>query len=1360
MKRPSHATEKALFALSGNQCAYPDCRQRLTHRQGPCTATTVVGQVCHIHGKRAGSPRWNPDLTEEQIHDFSNLIVLCPTHHTYVDTQPDVYTADSLRKWKHDRENRLLAEKMERASHAAHADSSLPFPTSLVDQKIQETLQVIRRGRLLQGFDTSDRCLQLGTALTSGEYAGGTASIRAQALAWCARLLARTGELNIAQEYLHEARRLGARHEVTIVAALIRSQEGGYSSALGTLADLGSPMARSASLIVAADQGGPREAIAWARRSGIEADDLDADGKTFLLDWLLESRDWDSAWGLLEDITAQDRELAPALNHLMALAELLRTVPGELRDAVRRQVPLFAGGIPLASGVQALRSRRIAHQSFRAAARAAHELGCATAAAVAEEYAFWLELLDPQYDQAARGELESKLQDIGTHLRLVPLALQFDVELDLEETDRAIRREVARHGGATPTVAAARLALATTRGEPAAVADYIAQHREDFGDHVEETALGTLELNALVQAGRLEQARTRLDQLVNAGLSSGDADRLRVRLAEGEGENTTASAKRRFERTNSLPDLLDVVMQLSVAGPSDELCDYTDVLFARTQSLVHAEDLGKALTLLRKHRRLADFLAANAEFVEQSGILKLCRCWSLFWSGSPLQAKAELDALSDCEDHAGYRALQVELAIGVGDWESLGTFGDAEYHARDQRDTLELVTATQLAVALGSRRGRELADAAAQRAQDDAGVLARLYVLATRAGWESDPVVASWLHRAAELSGSDGPLQSMTLPEIAEEAPKWREQRVSVLNKLDRGEIPAYVAAEFSNSSLSDLLLFPAIANSSETDPRKRCVVPAYSGKRSRVHCRRGDHAGVDVTALLTLGLLGVLDEGLDAFDTVHLPHSTFKWLFHEEQKASFHQRSRLLDARQLRHLLDCRRVAALEQPADIDRKLAAQVGDDLAMLIAKAETPDPGGVQGVVVRPFPVHRVGSLMNEQVDLAAHGSVFSSCQAIVNALRCSGLLTDVKYRTATSYLKLNERPWPDQPVISGSANLYLDDLALTYFLHLGLLDQLHDGGFTAFVTPGAASEAAGLLAYERLSTEVREILGRIRKTVGARVADGRARIGPLQLPERSDDAMTDRPTKELLRLADRCDVLVSDDRFINSFSRIDVGDRSARIASTVDVLDRLASTGAISNADRLVYRTCLRRHGYLFVPVEEDEILSHLLKATLADGRVVETAELRAVRESVLLARMGSHLQLPDESPWLTDTIDALIAALKGLWRRDSDVSQARACSDWILDQIDFRGWTQRLPPGECDRTMEGARAEQLVQLLLPHSDATASVRKLYWDWAEARILKPIRETEPDLYLWLAERFFLTVSQVVDGAVDKLEAEDE
>ena len=1339
-----------LFALSGNQCAHPDCALPVTDRR-----TVLVAEVCHIHPRRPGNPvhpRWNPDLSEDELNDISNLILLCRHHHRIVDrTEAGLYSADQLKQWKDDHERKRLPPQHESYGH---------FPASLVDQAILADLQEIRNGRFLGDFQATQRCLQLGTALTKGDYLAGTPATRCRALAWCARLLAPESSLPKAKELLQSAQELDRGDEVTIAAAVIRSREEDYQHALASLARVESPMARSAALGIVARETSAQEAIQWASDAGLEVADFDEDGKTLLLAYSLESGDWKRAGTIATAVVCGGGDNPPSLDYLAALAHLLHTVPEEFRQAVRDQEIVVATGLPLASDNRALRYRRLARQHFRAAFITAQGLGCTASASLYEEYALWLELLDPECRLAARVELEMRIQKPAENIRIVPLAVKGEVEINLDEIDQAIRSEAARHGGATPATAAARLALATARGAPGAVADYIDLHRADFAGHVDQLILGTLEADALAQAGRVERARSRLNQLLEDGLPSAEADRLHESIAKAEGEDTTASAKRRFEETGSLTDLLDVVGALSAAGSNLEVCHYAELLFRRTQSLEHAETLARALAEAREDDRLAEFLDTHEALVAQSEVLKLCLCWSLFQRGSLAEAKDRLQSLVGSRDQ-NYRNLQVQLAIALGDWDSLSTFIESEYQARETRDRSELARAASLAIGLELPRAKALAFAAAAKADDDAGALAGLYVLAVQAGWDDDPVVGAWFSQAVALSGTDGPFQRISLPTLMTERPKWYRQRASLLEQVDRGEIPAFLAAETLNTSLSSLVLLPALANRSETDPRRRQAVPAYSGRRpQQVRYSPGGRTAFDPAALLTLALLDLLDEALDAFEVVYVPHSTLAWLFAEKQNASFHQPSRVREARWIRQLLARGRISRLDPTVKADRELAAQVGDELAALIAEAEATHSRNERRYVVRPFPVHHIASLMDQAVDLTGHCEVLSSCGALVDSLHQDGILLDEQHRAASWYLSRNEQPWPNQPRISRPATLYLDRLATTYFLHLNLLELLSESGFEVFVTSSTESEALELLAYEDLSVKVHELLERIRTALHTRIVAGQVRVGPSQAPERSDDRLTIHPSMELFNLGERCDTIISDDRFLNKYPHVSAGEQAVPIVSTVNLLDMLESAGGVTKEDRLKYRSLLRRFGFIFVPVEQEELSQHLLESRVEHGRIVETSGLRALRENLLLARMGCYLQLPEEEQWLADTMNAFVGTLKSFWLGDPDVSQVITRSDWVLAQMDFRGWTHRLPKGETDRTVEGARAEQVLGLLFPPADASLTVQEKYWEWVEDRLLGPIQTGEPTLYSWLTERLFLTVSRVAAEAAEELESGDE
>lgn len=72
---PTTETLRALFARSGNQCAFPDCDHPLIDEDN-----NFVAQVCHIEDALPGG-RFNDDMNNEQRRSYSNLILFCYRHH-------------------------------------------------------------------------------------------------------------------------------------------------------------------------------------------------------------------------------------------------------------------------------------------------------------------------------------------------------------------------------------------------------------------------------------------------------------------------------------------------------------------------------------------------------------------------------------------------------------------------------------------------------------------------------------------------------------------------------------------------------------------------------------------------------------------------------------------------------------------------------------------------------------------------------------------------------------------------------------------------------------------------------------------------------------------------------------------------------------------------------------------------------------------------------------------------------------------------------------------------------------------------------------------------------------------------------
>jgi hypothetical protein len=249
------------------------------------------------------------------------------------------------------------------------------------------------------------------------------------------------------------------------------------------------------------------------------------------------------------------------------------------------------------------------------------------------------------------------------------------------------------------------------------------------------------------------------------------------------------------------------------------------------------------------------------------------------------------------------RQLAVNIAVASGAWDKLLGFCQEAWNDRDQYSANDLMHAARISVAVSGPHSRDLVEAAVQREPDNPEILAAAYFLATKAGWEQDPTVSDWLHRAAQLSDSDGPLKSVSMQDILEEKPKWDKQVNSIWDQLKKGDIPVFAASRFLNRPLLDFYLAPSLANLTEVDVRKRSVVYAYSGTRMPVGIPQPVTLAVDLAAIITLARLTLLDKALSRYQII-IPHSTLSWLFQERESATFHQPSRILSAALVKQLV------------------------------------------------------------------------------------------------------------------------------------------------------------------------------------------------------------------------------------------------------------------------------------------------------------------------------------------------------------------------------------------------------------------------------------------------------------------------
>jgi hypothetical protein len=134
---------RALFARSGNQCAFPGCTQPLINEKN-----LFIGQICHIEGALPGSERHNPDQTDEERRGYGNLVLLCYPHH--IETNDvTLFPTTKLKKIKQDHEAKfdksdykidevaLFKIMAEMEDYWAHIERINKFEHSMADLAIE-----------------------------------------------------------------------------------------------------------------------------------------------------------------------------------------------------------------------------------------------------------------------------------------------------------------------------------------------------------------------------------------------------------------------------------------------------------------------------------------------------------------------------------------------------------------------------------------------------------------------------------------------------------------------------------------------------------------------------------------------------------------------------------------------------------------------------------------------------------------------------------------------------------------------------------------------------------------------------------------------------------------------------------------------------------------------------------------------------------------------------------------------------------------------------------------------------------------------------------------------------------------------
>ncbi|MFQ6308954.1 HTH domain-containing protein [Lysobacter capsici] len=789
-----------------------------------------------------------------------------------------------------------------------------------------------------------------------------------------------------------------------------------------------------------------------------------------------------------------------------------------------------------------------------------------------------------------------------------------------------------------------------------------------------------------------------------------------------------------FSRSQSLYHLDRLIEGLRDREQWEEHAEYVHLQFHRTGTTESAERYVHAMQRAGRWADLSAFLSAYPDFVATSpGIAEASLRVNLL--SANWQAVKDLVASGAIDpqeiDHAKAQAAALSLQ-----WHEYNSLIDRAIADPDRRTSPHLLQLAGMAACIERNSdSRQLAILAAKADPENATVLMQAYMLAVQGMWEDDAQVGNWFSTAVALSDvSGGPVQRKSIDDVLELGPAWRKQSESAWASLQAQEIWLGAYAKMINRPIAQLTVGAALTNKLVGDVRRRDIIPAFSGVRNATPLSNAVHLALDGTALLTLAHLGLLDRLPAVVGKLYVAHDTGPWLFDQIQHATFHQPRHIKDAIGFLKLIAQQGIGVLQSPEEQDRALASQVGTELAELIVHANDMCQRGVVAYVIRISPVPVMSTRLQKNADMTEHASVLRSLRSVLDSLEGDGRLSPSEVGRAKSFVQRVDQGWSGDEHIEPGATLLLDDLSVNYLQHTSLLQKLAAAGYTLLVHEQLRDQAQRYASLEESGQQLMAVLRSIREFLSIGVRDGSVEV--LAMPRSQwGTPHEDASALQLLDSEGRYDAVVFDDRYFNRYATIgSAEDTLLAIYSSLDVIDHLLKEDAITLDEWKAYRAELRRGGYALVPVAFCEIVSAVDATKLRDGCLVESADLRAIRENVALLQMRGLLRLPEESPWFEQFSESVKELIGHVLDLPEDARKAEIIA-WTRQVTDI-GLLGESLPGE----MSGARVHQLTlpfyvrlctHLMLTevahdsHSVASDLVEELEW-------------RDPQSFMWLVQ----------------------
>lgn len=1225
----------------------------------------------------------------------------------------------------------VLADRMERGDR----EISTRLPQRFADRELTEGLSRALRRSGFVGTDVAAELAALANRVIDGDLVLASSTIRAEVCDRAARANAAAETATAARRFYDSAATLDPSRDLFIANALLKEAEGDPDATLRILRMRSDLEARSALFMTLIHQRGADAALNWARSERHALSDFNSLGAVNFVLKQIANGEFKQALTDIGQAPDEYFDQCPALRLLRAQLTLSSILPVDQIAALFQGLPLNPSILQLAAGQRSQERIRAADEDLRALLGTLDELDLGHLESFLSEFNLWLRLEDVTTRENARAQLAAEIADPEKTLRRVRLALAYGVPFNQEALQRHLagRKEI---GGWTSDERFAAFLIAYHSDDPKKIVEFFDRNHDDLFAQTDlvRDALAGIEIEALARIGRFEEARQHIAFHRGTDLTPEQADNIQQIVAHIEMGDEVESLRQRYAESQSLADLRLLVSRLRARHDTRQLATFAPMLARATKTL---DDFDLAIKSLLKASWRAEVLALTEELPE---IFELddeyaaIKGWSLYGLGRVMEARAIARRLLERRNVASDRELAINTAVESGDWGHLQAILAREVSRADNLPVNELIRLARLALEAGSPYVDQFRDAALHIAPDDPQVNLAAYMLATERGEESrSPQAHEWFRKAIEQSGPDGPIRSVSMHKLVDQVPGWNQHTENIDQLLRRAEAPLFIAAKGLRRQLIDLTLGQALRNTDPDDPRIRYPVFAFSGARPILDLSEAKSVAFDITALITLDYLGLLEMALGYFQRLIVAPNTLSLLFMERQFLKVHQPSEMAKAERIQALIAAGRLKVTLPESSSVSDVSKEIGRDLAALLSAAQNGS-----GLVVRTAPVSKLGSFLEETADMNGYAPVLTDTLTVLSFLASRGKIDAATQKSAQAYLRQVDTGWQAANPIDASTTLYLDDLAVTYLDHTGILDVLTQSVGAAFVHGDLDKRTREVLRYgkhaEALLSAIEQIRNAIATRVEAGLIDFSARRGQDENAEGEADAMLgSAPTLDLMSDLSGINAVIADDRCLNKLSTwTDGSEHNAVVGSVLDVLATLKTAGRIDEETYWRARYQLRAAGYYAVPLESLELLHHLSAAPITDEKLRETPELRAVRESLALPQVNSCFTQA-EGVWLNGTRLAVCMAIRDLWLQIPNLSHAEAQSNWLLSVLPNPLEWCFSPDNETAWAAARQQAAVQVGLMMVFVGASGNRRKRYFAWLEEKLVTPLKTAHPEIW---------------------------